>query len=435
MDVKNILKFLSTTAQRSAIARQLGQSYGGDRDLYTALGYKTDPTYSDFMARYTRQDISTAVVNAPVDASWRVPPRITESEEDETAFEIEWNALVKSQNIYQKFVRADKLAGIGSYSVLLLGFDDTGELKDEVTSAKELIYLQPYGKSNAAIKEYVKDTKDPRFGLPFTYSIEMKQDGGTNTRAIVVHYTRIIHIAENLLEDNVEGEPRLQNIYNRLEDLERVVGGSAEMFWRGAFPGYNFKADENFDLSNQSLDEITDEIEEYMHGLKRYLKLKNVSVEDLAQQVSDPSKHVDAILTLISAATRIPKRILLGSERGELASSMDERNWLQIIESRRNNYCEPTLVRALIDRLIELSVLTTPKEGYLVEWSDLMAPSDKEVAEVGAVRAKAIKDYVSTPGADIVIPPEIFFRKIMGFSDEVINEINIILDGIKDEVD
>jgi hypothetical protein len=426
------VRVFSAVATRAAIASKLGKSFGGDRDLYDALGYKATPTYGDdYLPKYIRQDVARAAVNAPVNACWREHPRITESEDDETKFEKRWTEIVNKRSVYRQLARVDKLARIGEYAVLLLGFDDSGELSEPVTRASDVVYLQPYGQSNAVVETYDEDNKSERYGLPEKYKLTMKR-GHTSTLAPTVHHSRVIHVAEDLLESNVEALPTLSSVLNRLEDLERVVGGSAEMFWRGAFPGYGFKADEGYTMEPQDLSALQDEIEEYMHGMKRYIRLRGMSVEDLMQQVADPSNHADVILTLISCALRIPKRILLGSERGELASSMDEKNWLQVIDDRRRNYCEPTLVRSVVDRLVLVKVLPEPREGYVVEWSDLMAPSDKDKVEVGATRAKAIKDYVSAPGADVIVPPDVFLRKGLGFTQDEIDEVNDTLGSIDD---
>lgn len=433
------IQMLSALTQRAVIASRLGKSFGGDRDLYTALGYNTNPVFADYLSRYTRQDIAKAVINKPVNASWRVPPRITESGDDVTDFENAWNELVKKIGIYRQIVRADKLAGIGNYSVLLMGLDDSVPLESEVVKANELLFLQPYSQAAAQVKTSVFDAKDTRFGLPETYEIEIKIASNSTSKKIV-HHSRIIHIAEELLEDNVNGMPRLESILNRLEDLERVVGGSAEMFWRGAFQGFGLKADPGYNMKPQELTNLQDEMEEYLHGLKRYIRLRGISIEELAPQVSDPSSHVSVILDLISAATGIPKRLLIGSERGELASSMDEKNWLQVVDARRKNYCEPAILRPLMDKLIQYGVLSEPTDGYTIEWSDLMAPSDKEVADVGAIRAKAIKDYTDSVGGDILLPPDMFLRKGLGLTDdevaavqEQVEEMNKDLDGDDDD--
>ncbi|HEQ98826.1 MAG TPA: DUF1073 domain-containing protein [candidate division Zixibacteria bacterium] len=427
------LRALSAIAVRASIANRLGKSFSDDRDIYAALGYTKSPSFNDYMARYHRQDIAKAVINKPVEHCWRMPPTITESDEEETEFEKKWVELVESRHIYHKLIRVDKLASIGTYAVLLIGADDGLEFDQELSSAKRLLYLTPYTSQNASISAYETDTNSERFGLPKEYSINVRIGTGSSSRSVKVHHSRVIHVAEDLLEDNVEGTPRLRCVLNRLQDLELIVGGSAEMFWRGAFPGYGFKVDEGHTIGPQDLEDLQDEIEEYMHGLKRYIRLRGMSVEDLAMQVADPTGHANIIIDLISCATGIPKRILLGSERGELASSQDEKNWMDTVDSRRKQHCEPTILRPLIDRLIKAQILPEPSEGYSVEWPDLMTPSDKEVAEVGASRSKAVKDYMES-GADSILPPEIFYEKVMGFSKEEIDQIQMILESIDREL-
>ena len=265
----------------------------------------------------------------------------------------------------------------------------------------------------------------------------MKSTGGTGTGASSkgVHWSRIIHVAEDLLEDNVEGMPGLQSIFNRLQDLDLIAGGSAEMFWRGAFPGLAFKAEEGRSLQGQDLEELKDELEEYMHGLKRYLRLRGIDIQELKPQVADPSKHISAQIDLIACAKNIPKRILLGSERGELASSQDEKAWLKSIENRRTDYCEPVILRPLVDRLIGVGVLPNPKDEYTAVWPDLLVSSDKDRAEVGVARSKALKDYVEAIGAQDILPPSIFLQKILGLTQEELDQIELIQKSTQKEPD
>ena len=430
-EAKQALTALSAISVRASIAARLGKSFGGDRDIYTALGYTKEPTYNDYVAKYKRQDVARAAIDKPVQASWGRQPRITESVEEETAFEKEWASLVKKRRIFHFLSRVDRLASIGSYAVLLMGFDDGGAFETEVTSAKGLLYLTPYAQDNAKISIYEDDPKNERFGLPKEYTINMKSIGGTEVSmpSKRVHWSRIIHVAEDLLEDNIEGMPRLQSVFNRLQDLDLIAGGSAEMFWRGAFPGLGFKAEEGRSLQGQDLTDLQNEIEEYMHGLKRYLRLRGVDIKELKPQVADPSNHIAVQIDLIGCALNIPKRILLGSERGELASSQDEKAWLKTIDERRINYCEPVILRPLIDRLTNKGVLPEPKDGYVVVWADLLVASDKDVAAIGEARSKTLKNYVEAIGAEDIVPPEIFYRKIMGFTEDEINQVKTILEG------
>jgi hypothetical protein len=425
----DFMALASALSMRASVGARLGKSYPSassatfNRDIYEALGYNKTPSFNDYMAKYQRQDVARAIIDAPVRACWRKPPAVVETQEaDETLFEAAWDELCDRLGMWRLFARADRLAGIGTYAVLFLGFDDSGNLETEVTGAKSLLYAAPYSQANAKIESYEDDTASPRYGKAASYKLNVKGAGGTSTTGKVVHWSRIVHVAEDMLEDEVEGQPKLQPVLNRLQDLDLVVGGSAEMFWRGAFPGYLFKADDGATFDGQTLAALEDELEEFMHDLKRYIRGQNIDVKALAQQIADPSSQASVFLDLISAATRIPKRILLGSERGELASSMDEKNWLDVVQARQREHCEPTIVRATVDRLIAAGVLQEPKRGYSVVWPDLHVPGDKDRAEVGAVVAKALRDYVDANGAEMVVPPESFVRKLP-FTDEEIEQI------------
>jgi hypothetical protein len=122
---------------------------------------------------------------------------------------------------------------------------------------------------------------------------------------------------------------------------------------------------------------------------------------------------------MIAAASGIPKRLLIGSERGELSSTQDESNWNQNIQDRREQYAENAILRPLIDRLISYGVLPQPEdEDYDVQWPDLWTPSEKEKADTASSVATALKAYASAPGASTIVPERFFLRKILGWPDE-----------------
>ena len=53
----------------------------------------------------------------------------------------------------------------------------------------------------------------------------------------------------------------------------------------------------------------------------------------------------------------------------------------------------------------------------------MFEPSTKEKAEVGAIRATALKDYVTQPMAENIVPPDAFYKYFLGFSD---NDVEVI---------
>lgn len=440
---RNELQTLSSLVSRAKLQGLLGQSYGGARDLYNKLGWEKDPQYSHFRDRYTRQEVAQRVVEAPVDATWNGSVTLTEAKGKgkDSAFKKAWKELDQDVALINKVVRADTVSGIGQYAILLLGFDDIGDGEDLTKSVagtdNKLMFAQPYSQENATIKKLVADTTDPRFGLPEMYEINtnianLEQAQTTETKQ--VHWSRVIHIAEGLLEDNIFGKPRLLAIYNMLQNLELVAGSSGEMFWRGAFPGLMFEADKEADMNTEVIADLKVEIDKYIHGLRRSLRLQGINVKELTGQVSSPLEHIKAYITLISAGTGIPVRILTGSERGELASEQDERNWNSRVEERRVDYAEPMILRQLVDRLILFGVLPTPTDGYTVLWSPLAILDEKTAAQVAKMKTEAIAAYASALGADQVLPVNMFLEKILGFTPDEVEEIMSITKDLEEEI-
>ena len=422
---KIIHTLASQLVNRSLLAAKVGvQSYGGERDIYQALGYKTILTFDDYYARYERQDIAKAIIDRPVKATWQGALELLESTDpEETLFEKEWRKLNRKLGLKTRLSRLDRLAGIGQYGVLLLGLNDVRGIDDFQKPVREkgnydLMYIRPFGEGTAKIAIYETDSKNPRYGHPLLYDVEVGDMGTKASRVVKVHYSRVIHITDNPLESEVFGTPRLQAIFNRLMDIEKLVGGDAEMFWRGARPGYHGKLDPEYQLTEETKEDLKDQIDEYEHNLRRFLINEGVDLESLAQQIADPSSHFQVQLQSISAETGIPLRILTGSERGELASSEDRSEWLSYVQTRREEQAEPCILRPFVDRLIELNVLPTPEDDYNVKWADLFAQSEKMRVEIGKARANALREYTSNPMAQAVLTPSAFMESCLGFSQE-----------------
>jgi hypothetical protein len=266
--------------------------------------------------------------------------------------------------------------------------------------------------------------------LPLTYDIKITNPGSDNYTTIQVHYTRVIHITDKLLESEVEGVPRLKSVYNRLMDLEKLIGGSAEMFWRGARPGYQFVADE--EVGSIDTSSLQDTFDEWEHKLRRILFNIGGKYEAMEQQVEDPSKQVDVVLSMISAITGIPKRVFIGTERGELASSQDDNMWNDLLLARREGVCEYSIIRPFADRLIEYKILPQSKSGYTLEWEDLWSPSVKEKTAIGRTRAISLANYDRAKGSHQHVPPDALYKFFLGLNDDEVEELKAIREASKD---
>jgi hypothetical protein len=412
---------------RTKIGERLGKHYDGNRKVYAEAGYPKTIEYKDYYARYLRQDLAGAIVDAYPDATWRDDPNLSDGNDDETTtFEADWLTIVRTQHLYHYVRRADVLANIGKFSVILLGLDDGAKLEEEParrSGPEGLIYLQVYGYSNTKIRALETDVNSPRFGLPAEYTISMKRATGGTTET-VVHWKRVIHVAEGLLENDYEGTPRLERVYNRMMDLEKTMAAAAEGFWRNAFPGLAAVKDPNYDWSKQTRDNIEQQFYHYFHQLSRLLKLEGVDVKELSAKVANPKAHVEAYLQLIAGATGIPVRVLTGSERGELASSQDSDNWNGRVDRRRATWAAPAVLLPMKDRFVDLGIVAEPLNPNAVkaEWPAVEA-TDKEQAEVAERRTKVLTSYASSPGVESVMTPRDFLVRIMGFDMDEAEDI------------
>lgn len=390
---------------------------------------------------YDREAIPTRVVQVMPQESWQSQPAVYETEDvnEETEFEkawaevnknlwgINWHEDERSSLVWEYLRRADELSGIGAYGVLLLGINDGLDLRDPIKGKaddRELLFLRSFDQSLAKITRYEPDPNNPRFGQPLEYSIvfggsgESLQDPGRSSQITrYVHWSRVIHIADNLGSSEVFGVPRMQPVYNRLLDLRKIYGGSAEMYWRGGFPGLSIETHPQLGGDVKiDIDATRRQMENYMNGLQRYLTLAGMSAKSLAPQIVDPTPWIDAHITAICIRLNIPKRIFMGSERGELSSTQDDESWNDNLRSRQENYVTPRIIVPFINRLIEIGVLPEP-ESFKVVWPDLDSLSEQEQALVALKRTEAMAKYIQG-SVEAIMEPLDFFTRILGMTTE-----------------
>jgi len=417
-------------------------------------------------------------------------------EADITPWEATLEAVIKEHNIMHYFGRIDELSGIGSFGILLLGIDDgkaldvpvegvilegpnagrkmgfgaseavaagsatqdkgkekktrqrpmTSAAKGDlmvaspVETKRHLLYLRAMDESLVDIAEWETDPTNRRYGMPKYYNVKFNdpqvQSSGSSAVPDIttkkVHWTRVLHIADNTKSSEVFGTPRMQIVFNRLYDLRKLLGGSAEMFWKGAFPGFSFEV--NPDMGDVEMDstDMRKEFEAYANGLQRYLALTGVSAKSLAVQVASPEDHVMMQLKAIAISIKCPLRIFMGSESAHLASTQDQKTWNSRLRHRQNKYLTPRLIRPFIDRLIAIGVLPEPELGdYDVEWPDMDVTTKEESATVAEILVKAIGAYVQT-GMDVLIPPFEFLTMFIGLEAD---QAKAIIDAAKDHLE
>lgn len=396
----------SDLSARRRLAARTGQHFGGDRDLYEVMGYPRHLTAEDYAETYLRQDIAARVVDSYPDSTWREPPTLY----GDDAFMQSFEDIESRHHIFRSMHRLDRLTGLGHYGVLLLGLDGAESLHQPVreSGGYGLIYLQPHSERTAEITQWEDDPTSPRYGKPKLYRITTGVNwtgAGATQRTATVHHSRVIHVAERALEDVSIGTPRLERVYNRLMDMDKLAGGSAEMYWQNSAIIMALIAEADVEWSPDEREAMQDQIEDMQHGLRRWMRLRGVDPKNLAPglQGADPTGHMDKQLDLIAGATGIPKRILIGSERGELSSSQDEFNWASRIDERREQFAGPGIIEPFVRAGQRLGFLNGSFD--YAEWPAGNSVSEDAQADIALKRTQALSAYVNTVGADMIVSP------------------------------
>lgn len=415
-------------------------SFNENRDIDKECHYpKTSQlTVLEYKDYYERFGIAERVVNLWPSECWNVPPTVYETDDTETntEFEAGWRELSEKLNgqssrkfeegnsyVWKCLQDLDEVSGIGHYGVLFLGLSDVGtnaegkaiSLAQEATPESELLYLRCFDESQAKIASWEQDETNPRFGLPTAYNITFQavEEGSTGTTigsTKLVHWTRVIHVADNLKGNQTFGKPRMRPVFNRLIDMRKLYGPSAEMFWQGAFQGPVFSTHPSLGTKVDIDPGLAEQVDNWRDGLRRQLALKGMQASTLDPNIVNPNEHIKVQIEFLCIVLRCPVRIFMGSERGELASSQDERAWNKRVSGRQENYVTPNVICTFIDRLIQLGILPEPVEGYVVKWPDLDATTEEEQTTTGHQLVEALAKYVQGDVGALIDPKELLVR-------------------------
>lgn len=403
-----------------------------------------------------------------------------------------WHSGEAGSVVWEYLHRLDVLSGVGRYALLFLGLDDGLPLDQPAAgsgaapglagpqttpapaasagaphtdphaaeggvngppalaptparkgAARKLLFVRVFPETLARVAAVEQDPSSPRFGHPLKYDITFADataggaaatpgaaPGGSDFSTHSVHWTRVIHVTDNRRENEVYGVPRMQQVLPRLLDLRKLYGGSAEMYWKGAFPGIALETWPQLGWDVEIDEEKTRAMMwRYQNSLQRYLQLTGQSAKPLSPQVVDPSGQIDKQIEAICIKIACPIRIFKGSERGELASLQDDVAWNDRLKQRQAGHITPRIIVPFVDRLVGLGVLPQPGQ-YFVWWPDLTSRSDEERAAVAAQRTTAIVAYSGAPNGPATIAPMDYWTRVHGYTDE---EAQSIVDNAEAE--
>ena len=438
-----VLQSISTT--RALIARSMGTTHDGRRDIYQACGYPGNLGAQDFLSRYQRGDIARRIVDAYPKACWQEDPTIYDTQEQhDTPFQEAMRDLWEEKKLKHYFSKVDRLGGVGRFGVLFLGFDDgnSSNLMNEVTPGANLMFVQAYGEPYAVIGSYEMDPSNPRFGHPRSYTLTswtgqipgdsgiVSQTQGSSTNPLIttgctlsnVHWSRCIHVCEDPDGGEVFGQPRMLAVWNRLQDIETIVSASGEAFWRSGFQRLMFEVEKDSNFGEAERKMFKDSIDEMLFGLKDYIALQGMKTQPVAGQPANPEGIMTSCFWLISACTGIPFRLLTGAEQGELASTKDQDNWNTRVDARRNDHCSSNMLRPFVKRLLQYRCLPPPQGGkFSIEWPTAREETPLAQAQTAVQRMTAAQVYLQG-NVEQLIPKKVFLMKELAMEEDEAEE-------------
>lgn len=390
------------TAPAIALSRhefevRAGLTYKGNRNLDRALGRLETIDVGNYQHRYQRGDIAGAIIDKIVDVALRSGADIFDNEDEKpTSWSDELESLFSRLRVWDVLREAFIACRKASYSIIVIGTKLDKQANEtfaspltRVPNADSVVYLRTFGEldiTRPTKSDLIQDESSPLYGYPEFYKIDTTTTGaGVSTK---VHYTRVIHISDSL---GPWGKPVLERIWDRLDDLDKMVGGGSEGTFqniqRGAWnvdPSVEFESSETGSDGDKDYDETSgyyeDAIAAWRHGLLDDLVLQGLSAVDIKTKIPDISPNAKLVMRLIAAATGYPERVLFGTEEGKLAGEQDSASFADSVRGYRNGFCERHL-RALVDRLQTINALRKVP-SYTVNWSTAERLSPVEKSEV-----------------------------------------------------
>jgi hypothetical protein len=423
----------SVAIERMMLGRAMGlSSFRGARDLFDVLGYNELLQYREYRGRYRRGGLAKRVIDAYPVAVWRAGAEVYEDEDAtvDTEFEKAWKSLESRLGVWSRLQRAHILALLSTYSVLLIGAKGTGDLSTELprgSSPDQVLYLKPYSggggpatgnlqdqraramDATCSIREFDIDPNSPRYGEAAFYQFKRAPNASTQLDS-AIHWSRIIHVADELLDDDVYGTPALEAVWNLFDDLYKVTGGGSEAFWLRAKNAMHVDFDKTMGLPGKPGAQLSAQLtpeqrksfeekaEKLQHQIDSVMVTKGATITQLSSATANIKDPADAIITQIAGTKAIPKRILVGSEMGQLASGQDKDNWNTAVQDKRTNWAFPGLVKPLAQRLLDYGYLPPlkTKNTFFVEWPIIEDLTEDEKAKYALDLANVNKSYGST---------------------------------------
>lgn len=383
--------------------RFYGTSNTKRKTLYREFGYPEVLGFDDFYRAYKRNAVARAAVRRVIDNCWQDNPEIFEGggeKEDGAKKDSAWDKRVNKlfKKLWKQIKGADRRNLVGNCSALLIQLKDGGKWHAPVNTTtvrslqeKALVRLIPVWEAQLDVSQWNNDPDSDTFGMPKMYQfteMPVGSESGRPGRIIDVHPDRVFILAEGADDDGMDGESMLEAGFNKLLDIEKISGGSAEGFLKNASRqlNFNFSAKTNFSQLARALgvseSELSDAMDEQTRRLNNNtdsaVMMQEGDTSVLSVAAADPEPTWRTALNEFCATIPVPVKILIGMQTGERASTEDMKDWAKTGNARRAGFLTD-VIEGVVRWFIHLEIIPAPSEEEItIHWSDLLAPGQVE---------------------------------------------------------
>lgn len=400
--------------------------------LWEEFGYPRDITFDHFYKAYERNAVAFGAVHKLLEGCWYDMPYIVDGDESkaadqQTPWEKSVNKLLRKH--WAKVKDADRRNLVGHYSAIILQFRDSRQWSEPVdlTAVRRqkdlgLVRMIPVWESQLTPVDYENDQSSENYGFPTMYSFtERPLDNSMHgpTRAVQIHPDRLIVLCEGSEDEAIlSGVPLLKAGYNKLLDLEKISGGSAEGFLKNASRQLAINISAEADLKSIAQQATQAGFKDLGDALNQKMQKLNRGVDDalitqageasvLSVAAADPAPSWTVAANEFAASIMCPFTILYGQQTGRLASDEDKEDWGKRLNGRREGFLSQ-IISQLVMRLASFGVIDQPTSGEVfIQWTDLLAPSYKDKIANAKDLATIAKDTQAAFGTSSIEPNEI----------------------------
>ena len=387
-------------------------------NIYLDYGYPGQLKFSHFWNMYRRFGVAKSVVELPVDTGWMNVPTVEANEKFLSGLE----KLDERFKLWTRIKGLDTRQRVGRYAGIFMRVRDGKKpeepLEGVLSGENALMEMMPLYESQLEVVKSDTDPNSETFGQPILLQYSQSVAGNRNDETknvITIHASRIVFAAEGADDGWVYGVPALEPVYNSLMDLRKIIGGGGEGFYRNAAQSIVFDLKDGAAALTykDKLDDFNEQYDKFSRDRnRRAMWTPGMEAKTLESDLIGSKDFFEAALSDIAAGSAIPATILIGKQTGRLASDEDSRQFLSVVQSRRENFMTD-MIRDVFDWCIKFGIL--PSADYEIEWDDLLARSDKEKLDA-AEKMSTINSNQYRAGGDLPFSGE-EIREMAGYED------------------